>query len=600
MQIANRFKKIRGLDYSEKRILVRIGELIDGALNNRGPANPAALSPLRKLIRSRKLPPPRNLRSTVGVRSAKIEWDPVDSPILLMYEIQLVNTATNLTTFHSAFTTRHYIGQSGTFRAKVRSVSRNGFASPYNFVPITFTVQDDVLYLEGNKHEPTLQSYIISEDIFTPEEYKVFCWTGYTLNTFANSFSNPEFFTDFSRASLYPIFSRLLMPRESISLSNVAPGVLSTETRPSVRTEGLFESPFGAMFKPFPISSTDLFKDQENVFFVFNERDDNAGLSMSLLSIPALVKTVEVEEDLPGYSIDFSGGVGADEQMRTTAATTVGRETHKWLYPATGQTANFAIEMWFKNEEPSDTVGSNMIVVDHPSGAGTGGFSISRSGSVVGDSGFVNGLRIFFKEIFGPGQAARAATYTVDLWGNTNWHQIVVVVHHTGATAQRTFNVYFDGQNLNWPQTGGGGGGTIGNWDFETLPFGGANSQSLNFANIERQLRIGGELASSAQWLGLWYSLASWRAAPLSSVALDDDDIRALYNNPRKDRRSKFSDYDKRKYLVHYYLPAFARESENDSDLGIDWGPGPPDRPLSGLTNITIENDLVGDAPGTG
>jgi hypothetical protein len=584
-QIANRFRKMRGLDYSEKKTLIRIGELIDASVNNRGPANPAALSPLRRTLRTKKLPPPTNLRATVGVRSAKIEWDSVDSSILLMYEVQVVNTETNLTTFHSAFTTRHYIGQSGTFTIKVRSVARNGFASPWNFVPITITIQRDVLFLEGNKHEPTAQNYFISEDIFTPSEYKVFCWTAYTLDTFSDPLSNPEFPTDFSRADLYPVYSRLIMPRESVSLSNVAPGVLGVETRPSTRTEGLFESPFGAMFKPFSISSTDSFRDQENTFFVFNDRNDNAGLSISLLSIPAIVQTIETEETLPGYSIDFSGGVGDAEHMQTTSASTLGRESHKWLYPIAPGV--FSFEIWVKNEEPDDTKGSVMTFMSHASGFGNAIFQIGRGGSAVGSftSPTQNSLWIFVQQIFGFGQPRIEGYYDVPIFNNTNWHQIVVTSTHDSsiAGANRNLQVYIDGQDVGSPRT------TTPNWVVSNL-----NRTSLTFPNVERQLVVGGALGfpSVLQWNGLWYSLASWR------TVLNSSEVAVLYANPRNDRRTKFGSYDKNRYLVHYYLPALARDAEDDADLGIDWGPGPPYRVLN-RTNITIKDDLVGDAPGS-
>jgi hypothetical protein len=292
-QITKRLSKMRGILPVEKDLLRRIGEIIDGGINNRGPTNPG-INPRRRTIRNPKLPPPRNTSVQAGVGNATITWGAVNSPILNFYEVEIINTDTRLSQLKLAFSNKLIFGDNGTFKVRARCVARNGDASPYGD-EVTFQIADDVLFLEGNKHESTLAQNLIIEDIYTPENYKVFCWGAFNLNSNFVPGDNPIPVMDFSRDTLYPIFSQLKMFPESENFVNQ-------------NADDFFESSQGAMFKPFPIEETAAFKDTENTFNVFvNDRNDAASLSMTLLSIPATITEVEEEFDFQDKSLFFDG-----------------------------------------------------------------------------------------------------------------------------------------------------------------------------------------------------------------------------------------------------------------------------------------------------
>ena len=82
---------MRGIPAEEKNLLVRIGDLVDAAINNRGPTNP--FEPESTVRRDPRLPIPRNPSSSVGVRSTVLEWEPVNSSILNYYKLQITNLA---------------------------------------------------------------------------------------------------------------------------------------------------------------------------------------------------------------------------------------------------------------------------------------------------------------------------------------------------------------------------------------------------------------------------------------------------------------------------------------------------------------------------
>lgn len=343
-RFTERISKLRGISPIEKDLLKRIGELVDGGLNNRGPANPGTQG-VRRLVRSPILPPPRNIRAEPGPKNAKIEWDPVDSPILLMYEVELLNVTTRLTEVRVAFTNRLYVGGQGTFQARVRSVGRTGEASPYSINTVVFTIQDELLYLEGTGVAPTTTSNFLFEDIQAPADYRIFSWGAFNSADFVLKEQNNVPFMDLSVNGFYPIISTLLTFSESRFFSNVDDSTIVGEVRPGSATRtGMFLTPLAAMFKPFHIDPTNpeiapLVNTAPKFYmFINNTNDDAAGTNLTLLSIPASVVTIEEETFISSTSIDL-GISNSNSPVRSDNASRSG---------ILGIGGTFTIGMWIK------------------------------------------------------------------------------------------------------------------------------------------------------------------------------------------------------------------------------------------------------------
>ena len=307
-RFTERISKMRGLMPIEKDLLRRIGELSDGAINNRAPTNPGVLG-RRILIRSPILPPPTGLTVKVGPKSAKIEWHPVDSPVLQMYEAEVKNKDTNLTDVKFCFTNRIYIGGTGRFRVKIRSVSRQGYASPYSSTVLDFTLLDDVMFLEGTGVGPTQKSNLVIEDIATPAHYKVFAWGSINLGNFTDAFQTSVPVMDLRINGWYPLWSRIIGFRETALFSNLDDaGIIGEDRTPTGGTRsGMLMTPLSWMFKPFYVEALPGIAGTVPKFYmaITNSQDDTGETNLSLLSIPAALTTVREEAFISGNSIDL-------------------------------------------------------------------------------------------------------------------------------------------------------------------------------------------------------------------------------------------------------------------------------------------------------
>ena len=311
-RFAERIGKMRGILPVEKDMLRRIGELVDGAINNRGPANPGTQG-RRRTVRKPILPPPRGLRATTSTKSALIEWNPVDSPILLFYEVQIQNVETNIIQTKIAFTNKYNFGENGSFSVQVRSVARNGDVSPFSSERLQFTVTADLLFLEGTSVSPLETTQLLIEDIFTPLDYTLFSWGAYNQANSVDRNQTSVITMSLDLQDFYNNISNLAMFRETEMFANVDDATLTGEIRPgSSERIGMWATPMSAMFKPLPITLED-----ERTFPIINTspkfymrlnspRKDEAGPALSLLSIPAAINTIEEEFFTSTTSIDLS------------------------------------------------------------------------------------------------------------------------------------------------------------------------------------------------------------------------------------------------------------------------------------------------------
>jgi hypothetical protein len=245
----------------------------------------------------------------VGPKSAKIEWRPVDSPVLQMYEAEVTNKDTNLTDVKFCFTNRIYVGGSGRFKVKVRSVSRDGHASPYSSTVLDFTLVDDVMFLEGTGVGPTQKSNLVVEDIPTPAHYKVFAWGSLNLGNFNDAFQTSVPVMDLRINGWYPLWSRIVGFRETALFSNLDDAGLIGEDRTATggTRSGMLMTPLSWMFKPFYVEALPGIAGTTPKFYmaVTNYQDDTGETNLSLLSIPAAITTVREEDLISGDSLEI-------------------------------------------------------------------------------------------------------------------------------------------------------------------------------------------------------------------------------------------------------------------------------------------------------
>ena len=94
--------------------------------------------------------------------------------------------------------------------------------------------------------------------------------------------------------------------------------------------------------------------------------------------------------------------------------------------------------------------------------------------------------------------------------------------------------------------------------------------------------------------VGKIYSVAMWAQNGVSA-----SQVTALFQNPRKDRRQAFGNYDStmRDGLLHYWWPTLWTPGDETS-LGNDYGlVGTARNIMDDQTEITSAADLVPDAP---
>lgn len=590
---------MRGLLPIEKDLLVRIGELVDGAINNRGPANPG-INPSRITVRDKRLPPPRNLTVQTGPKSAKVEWSPVDSPILNFYEVEVTDLTSNIVSLELAFTSRVYLGGAGDFSIRVRSVSRSGTASPYSS-RLSFSVQEDLLFLEGNTFGATNLGNFIREDIFTPEDYKVFSWGSFNPSGFVDPGSNPIPTMELSIGDFfYPVISKLFLFEESEGYSNLDDNTEPSMVRPGLSTafrNGMFESPQAAMFPPFYLSpsTAESIKNNNTNFNLFlNDRPDATNLSLSMFSIPATVTSISEEILQKSTSIDLFTG---SETLRTDPTENDGYR--KWSFGN-----QLTIAFWVKytsNFTPGDQFTyldiNNLPFTDLTEFEdGDGRRLIIRPGSPGGGFGEVDQILIDAIRSGSPAESGRfLGRYTAKL-NNFVGKWIFVAItwdstesdDTTGPNKEfRKVSVYVNGQKVDQEDTASSGAKdgeiTVGPTDLWAI---------TNLAG--RSQALGG---FRTHWIAVWDGLlGDGSIIPFSGGQRQAPEIQTLNANPKIDLRFPLGSYTSNASLLHWFRFGDDPTPILTSDLASDNGFGEETIELVGVSTDVLDN-LVKDAP---
>lgn len=300
--ITARMHKIRGLDFSEKQTLVRIGELADALINNRGPTNPGFDAGPESLFVDPTLPVPTNVQVRVNTRSANIVWDATDSSKLNSYRLSITSLSTGTTTSYTAYSNSfNFSNQTGTFTGTLQSVGRGGRLS--GLTSFEFTIPGSVILLEGTKNGDTTVSSSVSETIYCPQGYKIFGWVSFVIDSFWDSAGPTDTQVDiyvgdtFATATLLSSFNLAEEEHTVTNLPNSGPYAATRPGGAPARTGNKQTTLCGA-FGPFDVEGPIIANEYNRFWGVVSNRtteNDVIGLAINLFTSTGGTGTVSNE-----------------------------------------------------------------------------------------------------------------------------------------------------------------------------------------------------------------------------------------------------------------------------------------------------------------
>jgi hypothetical protein len=315
--IVHRFARLKGLPPDEKALMMRIGALMDVALNNRQASNP--FEPSRNQT-DRVLYPPTRLLAETSAKSLKLTWDAPDSDIHLRYSIEIVNDDTGISVTKSSFTNYYtFKGDYGNYTAKVKSVGRNGASSILE--TITFKLASEFMSLEGAKNGPTEVGTLVQDHIKLLKGYHIYNWASVILDKYiAGERNNEVVFRLWSMPDENAVFSPhtatlhqtivLYAATESgADLDGFARGGAITRAESIDGRNGSFETSQSVMFDPIPIT-TDWENTTRTFFLEATNRtieDDEVNLSLTIWSGFAGVGDAVPSDPWDGGSSEIHG-----------------------------------------------------------------------------------------------------------------------------------------------------------------------------------------------------------------------------------------------------------------------------------------------------
>lgn len=304
-QFRNRVQKMIGIPIEEKMALLRMGELVDTAVNNRattGPGADEARVGRRHKRKTRVVPQPINLSADVGTRGAILRWDKVDSQALLNYQVRIVPVeGTGVEFTATAFSNEYaFKGEAGSYKFEARSIGRNGGGSDWSAAEF-FEIQDTPIILEGNKFGVEELGAQISETVLTPLNYTAFIFASIVLNSFSDPNNNSACTLELRHGDTYEqsVFVQefdLYPESEDLNSFDTTLGITRPSSSPG--RSGTFNTTQSAMFSPYQILEGNAIADKNTKFWitVTGHSDDVVGLSVSIwVASEGLSETEETE-----------------------------------------------------------------------------------------------------------------------------------------------------------------------------------------------------------------------------------------------------------------------------------------------------------------
>jgi hypothetical protein len=299
---------MRGLPSDERALLLRLGNLMDAALNNRQPSNPFEDS---RNVSNPKVYPPTGLLAKIGIQNVKLIWDPPANIQLLRYEVTFLNLTTGVTTKLSSYTSEiTYKAPQGEYHATVRSIGRNGEASLVK--EIDFTVGDEIMQIEGAKNGPTELGTMVQDSILLKQGQSVYIWGSVVLDKYIAGLNigNPvEIFNlwradganaDFINATLVQTITLYAATESASSFDDTALGGTIIRPLPLARA-GSFETSQSVMFSPIEVDDDE---DMTTVTFFLQATHRETPLDEVCLSLVMWTGDHGFGDAVPGDNVE--------------------------------------------------------------------------------------------------------------------------------------------------------------------------------------------------------------------------------------------------------------------------------------------------------
>jgi len=275
---------MQGLPIDEKMLLIRMGELIDNAINNRTPTNPNA----QKGHRKNRVIQATSLSSDISARGSVLRWDKVDSSDLLQYKIRILAQDGTGTEIDAIAYTNQFLfkGKAGDYKFNISVVNRNSQAGGWSADHL-FQIPDTPMILEGNKLGVEELGPQVFETVLTPLNYTVFAFASLVLDTLSDPNSNPAVTVKLSYGETYDasvFVEEFDMYPESEDLCNFDATQGVTRPAGTPTRSGTFQTTQSVMFTPFQILEDSGIEDLNTKFWitVTNHSNDVVGLSCAI------------------------------------------------------------------------------------------------------------------------------------------------------------------------------------------------------------------------------------------------------------------------------------------------------------------------------
>jgi hypothetical protein len=435
---------MKGLPISEKMMLLRMGELIDGSLNNKTPTNP---NPKQGRRRDRVTVTSGN-KVSVGTRGALLQWNKVDNPNLLGYRVNITSLDGNALELNAIAYSNQFLfkGEAGSYQYTSSVLMRNG-TSGLRSGAVQFTVSDSPMILEGDKFDVEDLGSYISQTVLCPLNYTAFVFASVVLDSFSDANDNPSVTLRLSAgetlgSSIFIEEFTLYPETEDLCNFDTGMGI----TRPSTATSrtGTFQTTQSVMFTPFQILEDSGIEDTEVKFWVTvtGHADDVVGLSCAIwVASEGLSEVDEVATDIQHNKclelISAKRLCGAIDN--TTGSNFL---SNIW---------SFAV--WMKPTAAALINPTDSAILDMGGIANSGFFSPNNEGRRLIHWITSGTDRIAIQQFSSDGAASVTATYNggtnnATIWplGANQWHFFVATFNGTRSGSK--FNFYVNGVEI--------------------------------------------------------------------------------------------------------------------------------------------------------
>lgn len=588
----NRVNKMQGLPIDEKSLLLRMGELVDTAVNNRQTTGPGADETVvgrQKRRRNRNVPQPINLTADVGTRGAILRWDKVDSPLLRNYRIRItpINDTGGAEFVATAFSNEYaFKGLGGEYKFEVQSIGRNGEGSEWS-ASIFFGISDTPIILEGNKFDVETLGAQISETVLTPLNYTAFVFASVVLDSFADPNNNPSVVLELRHGDTYEnsvFVQEFDLYPESEDLNNFDNTMGISRPSGSPGRSATFNTTQSVMFTPYQILEGNPIADKNTRFWVTvtSHGEDVVGLSIAIWVASEGLSEETGDDDTTLQHIKSVqlpvGSAGGINRAFAISSDDEDTQNNIWSF-----------NIWLKPSSITTPAGGFEIYGSYGVSLGAGNPPDNRTSAFIDYYPATPRLEVAQANQAGTVYVTWTKSGAANIWplGVNNWHMLTVCF--SGERAGSKFDVYVNGV-AQVATTDDSTSTTIP--QFTSLPTRvwaiGGQPLGNQINTVSGNGRINTFLLNGrVHQAGLW------------NVVLSQAAVQSIYNSgngARRDWRNSFGAYGQALNMRHYWRFGGLENDRNGSIGNInEWVKKGGGTPTQAEVNTNVANDVSFD-----